>query len=99
MTAVALTPSRRSFLTGGASLAALTLAGCATQRLQVAPSGPPISEFYRSMYGALPDEPFPVPAIDLKKLDPNMFRTRSPIRPASARGRSWSTPQSATCTS
>jgi lipoprotein-anchoring transpeptidase ErfK/SrfK len=74
MTAVALSPSRRSFLTGGASLAALTLAGCATQRLQTEPSRPPISDYYRSMYGALPDEKFPVPAIDLTQLDPAMFR-------------------------
>ena len=74
MTSAVLVPSRRSFLAGGASLAALTLAGCATQRLRV--EAPQFSEYYLAMYGPLPDEKFPVPAIDLTKLDPNMFRTQ-----------------------
>jgi len=74
MTAAVLAPSRRSFLAGGASLAALSLAGCATQRMRV--EVPQFSEYYLAMYGPLPDEQFPVPAIDLTKLDPNMFRTQ-----------------------
>ena len=37
---------------------------------------PQFSEYYLAMYGPLPDEKFPVPAIDLTKLDPNMFRTQ-----------------------
>ena len=74
MTAAVLPSSRRSFLAGGASLAALTLAGCATQRMRV--DAPQFSDYYLAMYGPLPDEKFPVPAIDLTKLDPNMFRTQ-----------------------
>ena len=74
MTAAVIAPSRRSFLAGGASLAALSLAGCATQRMRV--DVPQFSEYYLAMYGPLPDEKFPVPAIDLTKLDPNMFRTQ-----------------------
>ncbi|MEO8757027.1 MAG: L,D-transpeptidase [Devosia sp.] len=74
MTAAVLPSSRRSFLAGGASLAALTLAGCATQRMRV--DVPQFSEYYLAMYGPLPNEKFPVPAIDLTKLDPNMFRTQ-----------------------
>ena len=77
MTAAVLAPSRRSFLAGGASLAALSLAGCATQRMQAVET-PQFSDYYLSMYGPLPNEKFPVPAIDLTKLDPNMFRTEVP---------------------
>lgn len=76
MTASATLPSRRGFLAGGASLAALTLAGCATQRMRI--DSPQFSDYYLTMYGPLPDEQFPVPAIDLTKLDPNMFRTQVP---------------------
>lgn len=39
---------------------------------------PQFSDYYLTMYGPLPDEQFPVPAIDLTKLDPNMFRTKVP---------------------
>ena len=76
MTASATLPSRRGFLAGGASLAALSLAGCATQRMRI--DAPQFSDYYLTMYGPLPDEQFPVPAIDLTKLDPNMFRTQVP---------------------
>jgi len=77
MTAAVLALSRRSFLAGGASLAALSLAGCATQRMKAVET-PQSSQYYLSMYGPLPDEQYPVPAIDLTKLDPNMFRTEVP---------------------
>jgi lipoprotein-anchoring transpeptidase ErfK/SrfK len=73
MTIALSVPSRRSFLGGAASLAALSLAGCATQRLRV--EAPQFSEYYLQMYGPLPNEKFPVPAVDLTKLDPQMFRT------------------------
>ena len=76
MTAAVLVPSRRSFLAGGASLAALTLAGCATSRRLVIEDQPQFSEYYLQMYGPLPNERFPVPAVDLTKLDPSMFRTQ-----------------------
>ncbi len=78
MTAAVLRPSRRTFLAGGASLAALTLAGCATSRRLTVEEQPQFSEYYLQMYGPLPNEQFPVPAIDLTKLDPNMFRTQVP---------------------
>src|SRR5215212_7353463 len=73
MTTALSVPSRRSFLAGAASLAVLSLAGCATQRLRV--EAPQFSEYYLQMYGRLPNERFPVPGIDLAKLDPQMFRT------------------------
>ena len=65
--------TRRGFLAGGASLAALSLAGCATERMRI--EMPRFSQYYLDMYGPLPDERFPVPAIDLTKLKPDMFRT------------------------
>ena len=76
MTADVLVPSRRAFLAGGASLAALSLAGCATSRRLDLTEQPQFSEYYLQMYGPLPNERFPIPAIDLTKLDPDMFRTQ-----------------------
>src|SRR4051812_27554923 len=70
MTAAVVAPSRRGFLAGAASLAALSLAGCATQRMRI--ETPQFSQYYLTMYGPLLNEPYPVPAIDLTKLDPNM---------------------------
>ncbi len=78
MTAAVFAPSRRSFLVAGTSLAALSLAGCATSRRLTLDEAPQFSQYYLSMYGPLPYEKFPVPAIDLTKLDPNMFRTQVP---------------------
>jgi len=69
---------RRHFLFGGASLAALALAGCSTtgQNRPVPPSqtGYAVPSEYLSMYGALPDERFPIPAADISKLDPQFWR-------------------------
>ena len=59
--------SRRSFLLGAAGLGALTLAGCATS------GGMSQAEAAR-IYGPLPDERFPVPAVNLKKLNPKFYR-------------------------
>lgn len=75
MTADILLPSRRTFLAGGASLAALALTGCATSRFETV-SEPAISDYYRTMYGPMPYERFPIPAVDLTKLDPRFFRTQ-----------------------
>lgn len=72
-------PSRRAFLLGAASLSGLALAGCATsggRRLDLAQfEMPQFSEYYRQMYAALPDEKFPVPAVDLSRLKTSHFRT------------------------
>jgi len=74
MTAAVLGSSRRGFLAGAASLAAVSLAGCASERMRI--TTPQFSDYYLAMYGPLPDEKFPVPPIDLTKLDPSMFRTQ-----------------------
>lgn len=69
-------PSRRAFLAGAASLSALALSGCAlsstSRRFETTPK---FSDYYLSMYGPLPDEKFPVPAVDLTQLKPTHFRT------------------------
>lgn len=69
--------SRRSFLLGTAGMAGLTLAGCVTDKgaqasLNVAT--PQIPSEYLSMYGPLPNERFPIPAVNLTRLDPQWYR-------------------------
>ena len=60
--------SRRSFLIGSAAgVGALGMAGCATtDDLMLAEAA--------KTYGPMPGEKFPIPAVDLKKLDPKYFR-------------------------
>jgi lipoprotein-anchoring transpeptidase ErfK/SrfK len=74
MTAAVSVSSRRAFLAGGASLAALSLAGCATSRRMEVIDRPQFSDYYLQMYAAMPNERFPIPAVDLSKLDPRMLR-------------------------
>jgi len=71
--------SRRHFLLGSGSLAALSLAGCSdmgigSRRLALAEAEPNFSEYYLQMYGPRPEEPFPIPAVDLRKLRTDAFR-------------------------
>ena len=78
MTTDAFRPSRRGFLAGGAGLAAMTLAGCSMDGLRtISDPAPRFSQYYLDMYGPLPDERFPVPAIDLSKLDPTKASSHS----------------------
>ncbi|MDO9442621.1 MAG: L,D-transpeptidase [Beijerinckiaceae bacterium] len=59
--------NRRSFLVGSAvGLGALGLGGCATDGM---------SSFEAAkLYGPLPNEKFPVPAVDVSKVDPKYYR-------------------------
>ena len=61
--------NRRQVMLGVSSLAALSLAGCATTRppAPVTPPAPAVPPHILSMYAALPEERFPIPAarIDL----------------------------------
>lgn len=60
--------NRRSFLFGSAaSLSALGLAGCAT-------SDDLLRAEAAKLYGPVPAEKFPIPAVDLSKMDPKYFR-------------------------
>tara|TARA_B100000949_G_scaffold231998_1_gene245206 strand:- start:70 stop:759 length:690 start_codon:yes stop_codon:yes gene_type:complete len=63
--------SRRGFVFG----APLALAGCITdQAPQSAPSDARADASYLSMYTAIDTEPFPVPAVDLKRVKPQFLR-------------------------
>ena len=60
--------SRRSFLVGSAvSFGALALTGCAS------PDGMSLAEAAK-LYGPVPQEKFPIPAVDVSKVDPKYFR-------------------------
>ena len=60
--------TRRSFLTGSvAAIAALGLAGCASS------GGMSLAEAER-VYGPLPNERFPVPAVNVSKINPKYLR-------------------------
>jgi lipoprotein-anchoring transpeptidase ErfK/SrfK len=59
--------NRRSFLFGSAAgLGALGLAGCATSGIGFAEA--------QKIYGPAPDEKFPIPAVDVSKIDPKYYR-------------------------
>jgi lipoprotein-anchoring transpeptidase ErfK/SrfK len=73
--------NRRKLLGGGAAFLALATAGCSTT--PPAPSSAPVaspaskmsySADVLSMYRAMPDDRFPIPAADLKRLDPKYVR-------------------------
>jgi lipoprotein-anchoring transpeptidase ErfK/SrfK len=70
--------SRRGLMLGATSLAALALAGCAiappTPPRPPLGAGQPIDPEYLRMYGALPDEEFPVPRAAIDKIDPAFYR-------------------------
>ena len=53
----------------------MVLGGCATQPpLEMTPKSPADDPYYLTMYAAIDTEPFPVPAIDLKKVKPRFYR-------------------------
>ena len=64
---------RRQFLLGATSLAGLGLAGCATLP-ERADATPPLGADVLSMYAAMPDEAFPIPAARIDLLDPKYYR-------------------------
>jgi lipoprotein-anchoring transpeptidase ErfK/SrfK len=71
----AAAPGRRGFLIGAGALA---LAGCTTARQPtpvVPQAAPPPARQTPPMYYALPDERFPIPAVDVSKVDPKWWRT------------------------
>lgn len=58
---------RRSFVLGAASVGAVGLAGCVTTE-EVGRVDP------ATIYGAVPDKKFPIPAVDYTKVDPKFHR-------------------------
>ncbi|MGH6858613.1 MAG: L,D-transpeptidase [Phyllobacterium sp.] len=66
-----MTINRRSFIIG----APILLAGCVTQQqTTTAQLEPQFDASYLSMYSAIDGEPFPVPAVDLKRVKPKFLR-------------------------
>lgn len=66
-------PTRRVFLAG----LPLTLAACASAGRSAPPAVQAVNAvdpFYASMYGAIHDEPFPVPAIDVTQVEQRFLR-------------------------
>jgi lipoprotein-anchoring transpeptidase ErfK/SrfK len=62
-------PTRRSFLLGSAAgLGALALAGCASSGTTMS-----LAEA-KQVYGPVPDEKFPIPAVNVAKVNPKYFR-------------------------
>ncbi|TCD13409.1 L,D-transpeptidase [Oricola cellulosilytica] len=69
--------SRRSFVSGTACLSALTLAGCQTAQspVDVSPAPKPaVSPAAVTAYRAMPEERFPVPAVDPSKVPSKYHR-------------------------
>ena len=59
--------NRRSFLLGSAvGLGALGLAGCVSDGMSLADA--------QKLYGPAPNEKFPIPAVDVSKIDPKYYR-------------------------
>ncbi|MCX2725737.1 L,D-transpeptidase [Roseibium salinum] len=66
--------TRRTFLAGTASLAGLAVSGCVTGNTAPEPLPPSQDPAYLAMYRAMPEERFPLPAINLKKVPPRFYR-------------------------
>nr|WP_320198984.1 L,D-transpeptidase [Agrobacterium sp. rho-13.3]MDX8308521.1 L,D-transpeptidase [Agrobacterium sp. rho-13.3] len=67
--------TRRSFLLGTGGLAVTALAGCTTTPREAAVNTKPVADpFYAEIYGAKPDEQFPLPAIPYEKINPRFYR-------------------------
>ena len=67
--------NRRLFL----AAAPVVLSGCVSQtRSALDEARAHIDPYYQGIYAALTDEPFPVPAIDLARVDPRFWRREVP---------------------
>lgn len=65
-----MTLHRRHFVLG----APLVLGACTARREELALETPRFDPYYTAMYAEVPGEPFPVPAIDLSKVDEQFWR-------------------------
>jgi len=70
--------NRRALLASVGSLLTLSAAGCTTispaPPVTATPAPPPIPDHALLMYRAMPEEEFPIPAVELTKLDPRYYR-------------------------
>lgn len=74
MTTLTLPLARRQFLLGAGSLAALSLAGCATSSPRLENEVTRVPPEVLAMYGPLPNERFPIPAARIDLVDPRYWR-------------------------
>ncbi len=68
---------RRAFMAGAVGAGAAALAGCTTisEQEAAAPVTPTVdTSIYASMYGAMPNETFPLPAIPYQRIDKRFYR-------------------------
>ena len=68
--------SRRTFLAGSASLSGLALGGCVSSSPETGSIPPARDPSFLSMYRAMPEERFPLPAINLNKVSDRYYRQR-----------------------
>ncbi|MCM2505692.1 L,D-transpeptidase [Aureimonas altamirensis] len=72
--------TRRKFLAlAGASAGSVLLSGCVQTTLEPSdasaqPELSPLDPYYVSMYAAMPQERFPIPAVDLRRVDKRFYR-------------------------
>lgn len=72
-----INPSRRRFMLGSGAIGALALAGCTTtdNGLEASQESHQRAEVpYVMMYRAMPEEDFPIPAVDLNRVPPQFYR-------------------------
>jgi lipoprotein-anchoring transpeptidase ErfK/SrfK len=70
-----LITSRRRFLLGAGGVALTTLAGCSVGSREIAaPQLPQEDPYYAGIYGPVPDEQFPLPAVPYQKVDRKFYR-------------------------
>lgn len=66
--------TRRSVLIGMGLLSVMPVAAKAAPALPFTPLPPQVEARYRATYAAAPNEQFPIPAIDVTKIDPRYLR-------------------------
>lgn len=75
-----LRPTRRTFLTlAGCSAGSMALGGCVQTSkngadLQMQPETPEVDPYYVEMYGPISQERFPIPAVDIQRVDERLYR-------------------------
>ncbi|ODT09030.1 MAG: hypothetical protein ABS35_43785 [Kaistia sp. SCN 65-12] len=67
--------TRRTLLIGAGALSLSACVSARTATPAAGPAAPPPPPEPPLMYAALPDEPFPIPEVDIRQIDPKWWRT------------------------